>query len=75
MLEDNIDKVLKGMGCKGEKWINLVHNMLQRQTLQTKVGYVQVPQDGEFLYYMRLSAFQKGVPEATCYDRNFWIRM
>jgi hypothetical protein len=24
---------------------------------------------------MRLPAFQKGVPEATCYDRNFWIRM
>lgn len=27
--------------------------------------------DGEFLYYMKLSAFEKGVPEATCYDRNF----
>jgi len=31
--------------------------------------------DGEFLYYMRLSAVEKGVPEATCYDRNFWIRL
>jgi hypothetical protein len=44
MLEDNIDKVLKGMGCKGEKWIYLAHIVVQRQTLQTKVGYVQVPQ-------------------------------
>jgi hypothetical protein len=32
------------MGCKGEKWIYLAHNMVQKQTLQTKVGYVQVPQ-------------------------------
>jgi hypothetical protein len=31
--------------------------------------------DGEFLYYMRQSAFEKGVPEATCCDRNFWIRL
>jgi len=27
--------------------------------------------DGEFLYYIRLSAFENGVPEATSYDRNF----
>jgi len=44
MLEDNIDKVLRGMGCKGEKWIYLSHNMVQRQTVQAKIGYVQVPQ-------------------------------
>jgi len=31
--------------------------------------------DGEFLYYIRLSAFENGLPEATCYDRNFWIRL
>lgn len=47
MLEDNIDKVLKGMGCKGEKRIYLAHTMVQKQTLQTKVGYVQVPQKME----------------------------
>ena len=44
MLEDNIDKVLKGMRCEGEKWIYLAHNMVQRQTLQTKVVYVNVLQ-------------------------------
>jgi len=31
--------------------------------------------DGEFLYCIRLSAFEKGVPKPTCYDRNFWIRL
>jgi hypothetical protein len=51
MLEDNIDKVLKGMGCEGEKWICLAHTMVQKQNTSDE-GSVHSgsTKGGEFLY-------------------------